>query len=147
MTTFATMIFTSSNRSRCKIVILMIALLLVTIGCSQGFRGKQQIDQTEGLRQVGLASYYASSLQGQKTASGEPYDRNSHTAAHRSLPFGTEVQVRNLKSGKMVTVRINDRGPFADDRIIDLSHVAAKDLGLLQQGVAKVEIVERKKSL
>lgn len=141
------MIFPGSKLSRRKVIALAIALLFVTTGCSQGFKGKQQVQQTDGLRQVGLASYYCASLQGKKTASGERYDRTLRTAAHRSLPFGSEVQVRNVSTGKVVTVRINDRGPFTGGRIIDLSQAAAKDLGLLQQGVAKVEIVEQKKSL
>lgn len=140
------MIFRSLNIHRFRFTALIIALLFAT-GCSQGFKGKQQIEPTTGLKQVGFASYYANSLQGKKTASGERYDRNLATAAHRSLPFGTEVQVRNLKNGRVVSVRINDRGPFTEDRIIDLSQAAAKDLGLLQQGVARVEIVALSKRL
>jgi rare lipoprotein A len=88
----------------------------------------------------GQASYYADSLQGNKTASGEPYDRKAMTAAHRTLAFGTKVKVTYLKTGKTVEVTINDRGPHVKDRIIDLSGAAADALGLKDDGVGEVEI-------
>jgi rare lipoprotein A len=91
--------------------------------------------------EVGLASYYADRFHGRRTASGERYDRNAFTAAHRGLPFGTRVAVTNLDNGRSVTVRINDRGPFVKGRVIDLSHAAAVQLGMLQRGVVKVRVV------
>ena len=92
----------------------------------------------------GEASYYADSLNGNKTASGELYDKNAFSAAHRSLPFGTKVKVTYLKSGQSVEVVINDRGPYAKDRIIDLSDAAAKEIGLIDAGHGEVrlEIIE-----
>ena len=91
--------------------------------------------------EVGVASYYADRLHGRRTASGERYDRNAYTAAHRRLPFGTHVQVIKLDNGNSVDVRINDRGPFVKGRVIDLSYAAAKKLGMLRKGVVKVRIV------
>ena len=91
--------------------------------------------------EVGVASYYADRFHGRRTASGERYDRNAFTAAHRRLPFGTHVQVINLDNGNTVDVRINDRGPFVKGRVIDLSHAAAKKLGMLRKGVVKVRVV------
>jgi len=91
--------------------------------------------------EVGVASYYADRFHGRRTASGERYDRNAYTAAHRRLPFGTHVQVINLNNGNTVDVRINDRGPFVKGRVIDLSYAAAKKLGMLRKGVVKVRIV------
>jgi rare lipoprotein A len=88
----------------------------------------------------GQASYYADSLQGNMTASGEPYDSKAMTAAHRTLAFGTQVKVTYLKTGKTVEVTINDRGPHVKDRIIDLSGAAAAILGLKDDGVGEVEI-------
>jgi rare lipoprotein A len=88
----------------------------------------------------GVASYYADSLDGNKTASGEVYDKSAMTAAHRTLPFGTEVRVTNLSNQKEVVVRINDRGPHAKSRVIDVSGAAAKKLGLIDSGTAKVRI-------
>lgn len=88
----------------------------------------------------GQASYYADSLQGNKTASGEPYDKHGMTAAHRSLAFGTTVKVTYLKTGRSVVVTINDRGPHVKDRIIDLSGAAASKLGLKEDGIGEVEI-------
>jgi rare lipoprotein A len=88
----------------------------------------------------GSASYYADSLNGNPTASGEPYDKNAMTAAHRTLPFGTEVSVINLSNQKVAVVRINDRGPHAKSRIIDVSGAAAKKLGLMDSGTATVRI-------
>lgn len=88
----------------------------------------------------GEASYYADSLQGGKTASGEPYDKTAMTAAHPTLDFGTMVKVTYLKTGKTVDVRVNDRGPHTKGRIIDLSGAAAEQLGLTQDGHGEVEI-------
>lgn len=88
----------------------------------------------------GVASYYAEDFHGRKTANGEVYDMNAMTAAHRSLPFNTIVRVTNEENGKSVTVRINDRGPFKDDRIIDLSLAAAEKLGIMVNGTARVTL-------
>ena len=90
--------------------------------------------------QEGEASYYADSLSGNKTASGEPYDKNAMTAAHRTLPFGTKVKVTYLKTGQSVDVVINDRGPHVKSRIIDLSGAAAKKIGLIDAGHGKVRV-------
>ena len=89
---------------------------------------------------MGEASWYGIEERGRPTASGEPMDPGAMTAAHRTLPFGAVVEVTNLETGVTVQVRINDRGPFVGDRIIDLSHEAARQLGMLQQGVAPVRL-------
>ena len=88
----------------------------------------------------GRASYYADSLSGNPTASGEAYDKDALTAAHRTLPFDTTVLVTNLDNNKSVVVRINDRGPHSKSRIIDVSGAAAKQLGLMDSGTAKVRL-------
>ncbi|WP_029002368.1 septal ring lytic transglycosylase RlpA family protein [Azorhizobium doebereinerae] len=88
-------------------------------------------------KQTGIASYY---WQGRGTASGERFNPNALTAAHRSLPFGTKVRVTNLKNGRTVVVRINDRGPFVRGRIIDVSKAAASELGFHGSGVTKVAL-------
>jgi rare lipoprotein A len=87
---------------------------------------------------VGMASFYKS---GRITANGEPFNPHGMTAAHRKLPFGTKVRVTNLKNGKSVIVRINDRGPFIGGRVIDLSLGAAKIIGMTHSGVARVSYV------
>ena len=89
---------------------------------------------------TGTASYYNNKFQGKKTASGEKYKKNKLTAAHRTLPFNTQVKVTNLSNNKWVLVTINDRGPFKKGRIIDVSEAAAIQLDLIDQGIAKVEI-------
>ncbi len=91
-------------------------------------------------QKVGLASYYSHKLHGQRTASGEYYNEKAMTAAHPNLPFGTIVEVVNLRNGKTVQVRINDRGPHIRGRIIDLSYAAAVKLRMVGAGVAKVSI-------
>lgn len=93
-----------------------------------------------GQEQTGKATYYAQKFAGRSTASGEKFKPNKYTAAHRSLPFGTKVKVTNMANHKSVVVRINDRGPFTKDRIIDLSPIAAKKLQFIRQGVARVKI-------
>jgi rare lipoprotein A len=90
--------------------------------------------------QVGRASWYGKFFHGKPTASGEPYDMFLFTAAHRSLPLGTLVRVTNLKNGKSIIVRVNDRGPVPQGRIIDLSYAAAKILRFRQGGVARVRL-------
>jgi rare lipoprotein A len=90
--------------------------------------------------QVGIASYYARRFRGRKTANGERYDPSRLTAAHRTLPFGTLVEVRR-RDGRSVVVRINDRGPYVQGRIIDLSRKAADLLGMLHDGMVEVELV------
>jgi rare lipoprotein A len=86
----------------------------------------------------GVASYYARSLHGRRTASGERYDHGALTAAHRSLPFGTLVRVENERNGRAVIVRINDRGPHVRGRVLDLSGAAARGIGLSTRGTARV---------
>lgn len=88
----------------------------------------------------GLASYYSDSYHGRKTATGERYDKNKRTAAHKTLPFGTKVRVYNPSNKKSVVVVINDRGPYIKGRIIELSRKAAQDINIIKAGVAKVEV-------
>jgi len=90
--------------------------------------------------QVGIASWYGDYFQGKETASGEPYDMRDFTAAHPTLPLGTFVKVTNLRNGRMVVVRINDRGPVVEGRIIDVSYNAARALGFKERGLQKVSI-------
>jgi rare lipoprotein A len=94
----------------------------------------------EGYEEVGYASFYGKRFHGMKTASGEIFDMYKMTAAHRTLPFGTIVEVENLENHKKVRVKINDRGPYAKNRIIDLSYMAAKKLGFINKGTALVKI-------
>jgi len=94
-----------------------------------------------GFVQRGIASWYGRKFHGKRTASGEIYNMYDRTAAHRTLPFGTYVLVRNLLNGKKTIVRINDRGPFVKGRIIDLSYAAAKDIGIIGRGTAPVELI------
>lgn len=92
-----------------------------------------------GDAEVGVASYYADSLAGRRTASGERYTPTDMTAAHKTLPFGTLVEVRR-DDGRVVIVRVNDRGPFKKGRVIDLSRRAAEELGIVRRGVALVSV-------
>ena len=93
-----------------------------------------------GYREVGEASWYGKKFHGRKTSSGETYDMYKMTAAHKTLPLPTYVQVRRIDTGDTVVVRVNDRGPFLKGRIIDLSYVAARKIGLVQLGKAAVEV-------
>ena|SRR6478609_5806036 len=97
------------------------------------------------VKQDGVASYYADKFDGRQTASGAIFSQNKLTAAHRTLPFGTKVKVTNIGNGKTVKVTINDRGPFVQGRTIDLSKRAAQKIGMLQQGVAQVQLKYKKK--
>jgi rare lipoprotein A len=131
------------------------AALLLVAGCASSPRftrsrstettSKDETSPAKSLKTiVGVASYYAEDFNGKKTANGEVYDMYKMTAAHRSFPFNTKVKVTNLENKRSIVVRINDRGPFKLDRIIDLSLAAATQLGMKGSGTAKVrlEVVE-----
>lgn len=93
-----------------------------------------------GYHERGMASWYGTRHQGRKTANGESFDKGKLTAAHRTLPFGTMVQVQCASTHRQVLVRVNDRGPFVSGRIIDLSYEAARKLGILRTGTVEVEL-------
>jgi rare lipoprotein A len=95
----------------------------------------------QSFKQTGIASFYADKFEGRTTANGEKYRHSKLTAAHKTLPFGTIVRVKNLENDKEVTVRVNDRGPFVEGRIIDLSKSAAEKLDFINKGIVKVEII------
>jgi len=116
--------------------IYLVLGLLLTAGC---FTHDKKIPSlNNGNSQLGIASWYGPSFHGKPSASGEPFDMWALTAAHRTLPFGTWVQVTKVKTGKRVRVRINDRGPFIEGRIIDLSYAAARELAMIGEGTADV---------
>lgn len=94
-----------------------------------------------GYEEKGVASWYGKQFHGRKTANGEVYDMYGRTAAHKTLPFNTVLQVTNLDNGKKMLVRVNDRGPFVSGRIIDLTYTVAKELGMADEGTAPVQIV------
>lgn len=113
-----------------RLALLLIALVICTF-TSLSFS-----------QQSGKASYYAHRFHGRKMSSGSPYHKDSLTCAHRTLPFGTLLEVKNKKNNRSVVVKVTDRGPFNRNRIIDLSYAAAKELEMLHQGIAQVEIQE-----
>ena len=111
----------------------VIAGVLLMSACKSG--------GATGPASEGMASYYANSLAGNKTASGERYDPDEHTCAHRTLPFGSEVEIEDMKTGRTARCVINDRGPYAKNRIIDMSRAVAEKLGVYgKRGVAKVKV-------
>ncbi|THD67678.1 septal ring lytic transglycosylase RlpA family protein [Robertkochia marina] len=99
-----------------------------------------QAQETDSLQTTGMASYYHDKFEGRPTASGQPYRKDSLTAAHPTLPFNTLVRVTNLSNDKSVVVKVNDRGPFVRSRIIDVSKAAAIALDFLEKGLTRVEI-------
>jgi len=116
----------------------LLSLLLAPAGCAG--TGPPQGSAIEREVQVGFASYYDSRFHGGRTASGERYDEKALTAAHRTLPFGTHVEVTNLSNGKSVVVTITDRGPFTRGRVIDVSRRAARKLDFLRDGTTRVRL-------
>lgn len=101
---------------------------------------QKKLISTRGAYQVGFSSYYAHAFHGKPTASGEIFDMNGFSAAHRELALGTLIRVTHLGNGRNIDVKVNDRGPFIKDRILDLSLGAARKLDMVQEGVAKVKI-------
>jgi rare lipoprotein A len=98
------------------------------------------LPDADGFVQTGDASWYGVPFHGRTTSNGETYDMHAHTAAHKTLPFGTYVSVKNLQNGRSTVVRINDRGPFVRGRVIDLSYAAGREIGLVGPGVAPVRV-------
>ena len=122
-------------------VTLALSLVCLTLlaGCSNNRKAATSFEPRVPL-QRGTASWYGPNFQGHRTASGERYDMNDKTAAHPTLPFGTLLGVRNIRTGREVIVRVNDRGPFSKRRILDLSYAAAKEIGIVGPGTASVEL-------
>lgn len=118
----------------------LTVLLLLTLAACSGNRKASTIPRAGLPVERGVASWYGTKFHGRRTASGERYDMHELTAAHPSLPFGTRVAVRNTRTGREVVVRINDRGPFSKNRIIDLSYEAAKKIDVVGPGTARVEL-------
>ena len=125
---------------RVGLSVLVIAGLLAALsglGCASS---KSAAKGRRGFEQSGIASWYGPGFHGRTTANGETYDMEAMTAAHKQLPFGSIVEVKNRDNGRKTRVRITDRGPFVRGRIIDLSKAAARDIGMLGSGVARVRI-------
>ena len=130
-------------------LVVLLCLLFSFSGCSGASHRKGYVRVTKSSRvqkkaEIGYtfsgdASYYGKGFDGKKTASGEIFDRDDFTCAHRSLPFGTKLKVTRIKTGVSVVVRVNDRGPYAKKRVLDLSEAAGKVLGLDKAGHAQVE--------
>jgi rare lipoprotein A len=121
--------------------IVLLPLFLVSgCGTSSSIRHAPASGYPVGYVERGMASWYGPGFHGKKTANGEIFDTHQLTAAHRTLPLGSVVQVRSLTSGRTVTVRVNDRGPFAKNRILDLSEAGARALGMVGNGTDQVEI-------
>jgi rare lipoprotein A len=130
-----------SRRASAAGVLLLLACAHAPGRAAQAPRTEREERPREGgLLAEGMASFYGESFRGRQTASGERFDPDALTAAHRTLPFGTCLRVENAENGRTVTVRVNDRGPYARGRILDLSEAAARLLDLLHQGVARVRL-------
>jgi rare lipoprotein A len=141
---------------RRSIVLVAMASMLLVAGCAGDRRtggaaptvgpayvvnGTRYVPRADpGYAEVGIASWYGREYQGQRTASGERFDRNALTAAHKTLPLSSYVRVTNLTNGRSVVLRINDRGPFVRGRIVDVSERAAETLGFTQQGTTRVRV-------
>lgn len=123
-------------KTNLKAGLIILVLLVGTIGVS-----------AENYEEQGKASYYADFFHGRLTSNGEVFSQDSLTCAHRTLPFGTYLKVKNLSNDKEVVVRVTDRGPFIQGRIVDLSRAAAEQIGMIHAGVVRVDVVEVEKPL
>ena len=128
----------SSKQDQCRHWILWVFCYLVGSGCSVIPKGAADLDV--GIKERGIASWYGGGFNGQPTASGEIYDMEALTGAHRTLPLGTVLKVTNAENGRQVQVRINDRGPYVNGRIVDLSYAAARRLGMIENGTSAVQL-------
>lgn len=136
-------------RSVARQLFILAAIGTLVVGCSTspppgGYRVKGRtyvpLTRADGFVEVGLASWYGPGFHGKKTASGETYNMHAHTAAHKLLPLGTVVKVTHVGNGRSVLARINDRGPFVEGRVIDLSYALAQQLGVVGPGTATVKV-------
>jgi rare lipoprotein A len=109
---------------------------LLAAACAHAPPPREEVSRGE----IGVASYYGGEFQGRRTASGARYDQHALTCAHPRLPFGTRLRVTDLETGRSVEVTVNDRGPYAPGRIVDLSLAAARKLGIVQRGLARVRV-------
>ncbi len=143
-------IFSSRSTDLLRAITIRVALIATIFGCTasaiagdhgNGASGASPVARLRQWFQTGQASWYGLHFQGRKTATGEKYDMNALTCAHRSLPLGSWIRVTNLRNRKTVLVRVNDRGPNADNRIVDLSYAAANAVGLHGTGKVKLEPV------
>lgn len=121
----------------------IIAFCSIVISCNVADNG---VCKEDCFIESGIASWYGFDYPPRCTANGETYDREAFTAAHKSLPFNTILRAKNIDNGKSVIVRINDRGPFIPRRVIDLSEIAADEIGLLSKGLVDVELYLVKES-
>jgi len=139
----------SESRMRAPIarigeLLLLVSVLLLLSSCARKKAPRMPVAPVPGSVETGIASWYGHPYHGRRAANGEIYDMEKLTAAHRTLPFGVWVEVTNLSNNKNVQVRITDRGPFVEGRIIDLSRAAARQIAIIGPGTAKVrlEVVE-----
>ncbi|HPI21501.1 MAG TPA: septal ring lytic transglycosylase RlpA family protein [Candidatus Kapabacteria bacterium] len=130
-----------------KIKLLFLFIIILIIQSCSGAKRFSSASQSEGKTSYqsgdvfrGLASFYSDEFEGRQTANGEIYNKNKFTAAHKTISFGTKIKIRNLQNNLTTIVVINDRGPFVQGRVIDLSRAAAEQIGMIQQGVVEVEI-------
>ena len=138
----------AGRRRRTPVLALALAVAVVSLPASadRAEHGPgigdvaSAIGRGVGMVQEGVVSWYGAAFHDRLTASGERFDSGAMTMAHPTLPFGTKVRVTNLRNGRSVVVRVNDRGPFVGKRIADLSHAAAAEIGLLRRGVGKARI-------
>jgi rare lipoprotein A len=123
-----------------RYAVLYVTYSMVMLNCLAAFSHAAQLSEPIPIVQYGIASWYGEKFHGRKTANGEVYDMFQLTAAHKFAPLGIHAIVTDLRSGRSVRVRINDRGPFIGQRVLDLSYASARQLGILQRGLAKVKI-------
>lgn len=123
-------------------VLILLISFLSFIFCDAADRHQVSASPNDRFIESGIASWYGDDFHGATTANGETYDMEALTAAHRTLPFNTIVLVENRDNGRAVIVRINDRGPFIEDRVIDLSRRAAEEIGMITTGLANVDLYE-----
>lgn len=114
----------------------ILTIAIFAIACSPDLFAQVSLGKTE----TGSASYYSTNLHGKRTSFGEIYKSNELSVAHRTYPYNTMLEVKNLDNNESVIVRVNDRGPFADNRLIDLSKKAAAQIGILEEGVGNVSV-------
>lgn len=120
--------------------LIWMTLALFLGACATSAPSRPPIEPVVGATESGEASWYGAEHQGRRTSSGEPFDMNKLTAAHPTLPLGTDLLVTNLENGRTVRVRVNDRGPWVKGRVIDLSYAGAEALGYVRAGLTPVRI-------